>query len=51
MRRAGRKRNEERIISRMRFGPTGLNSTLFKIGKHATDRCGCMKFEMVEHII
>jgi len=29
-----RKRRDETIISRLRFGHTGLNSTLFKIGKH-----------------
>lgn len=49
MRRAGRKRTEERIISRMKFGHTGLNSALFKIGNHATVRCACLKFE-TEHI-
>jgi len=30
----GRKRRDETIISRLRFGHTGLNSNLFKIGKH-----------------
>lgn len=30
----GRNRIEETIISRMRFGHTGLNTTLFKINKH-----------------
>jgi len=29
-----RKRRDETIISRLRFGHTGLNSILFKIGKH-----------------
>ena len=31
-------RRDETIISRLRFGHTGLNSTLLKIGKHNTRR-------------
>ena len=29
---AGRDRTDETVISRLRFGHTGLNSSLFKIG-------------------
>jgi len=35
MRCTGRKRRDETIISRLRFGHTGLNSNLFKIGTPA----------------
>lgn len=46
MRSAGRNRREERVISRLRVGHTGLNKTLCIIGKHNTgkcDYCGEMK--------
>lgn len=32
----GRKRMEETVISRLHFDHTGLNSTLFQMGKHPT---------------
>lgn len=44
--------NRNQIISRMRMGHTGLNSTLFIIGKHNTGMCECGKDrETVEHIV
>lgn len=36
MRCAGRNRIDETVISRLRFGHSGLNSTLFKTGQHNT---------------
>ncbi len=49
---AGRNRKDETIISRLRFGHTGLNSTLFNIGKHNTSRCdNCGQEETVEHVM
>ncbi len=39
MRSAGKNRRDEIVISRMRFGRTRLNSTLYKMGKHDTGRC------------
>ncbi len=39
MRSAGKNRRDEIVISRMRFGHTRLNSTLYKMGKHDTGRC------------
>jgi len=50
MRCTGRKRRDETIISRLRFGHTGLNSTLFKIGKHNTGRCEYCE-ETIEHVM
>lgn len=47
-----RSTKEEDIISRMRFGHTGLNSTLFLIKKHEDGKCGvCGSSETVEHVI
>lgn len=52
MRRTERNRREETIISRLRFGHTGLNSTLFIIGKHQTGRCCyCEVKETIEHVL
>ena len=45
-------RRDERIITRLRLGHTGLNSTLFIMGKSETKTCGnCGELENVEHII
>jgi len=52
MRENNRNKREEDIISRMRFGHTGLNSTLKLIGKHETGMCEvCNINETVEHVI
>ena len=52
MRRVGRNRREETIISRLRFGHTALNSTLFIIGKHNTGNCVyCGQRETIEHVL
>ncbi len=52
MRSAGKNRRDEIVISRMRFGHTRLNSTLYKMGKHDTGRCDfCGQEESVEHVI
>ncbi len=52
MRSAGKNRRDEIVISRMRFGHTRLNSTLYKMGKHDTGRCEfCGQVESVEHVI
>ena len=52
MRCGGKNRREEAVLSRLRFGHTGLNSTLFLIiGKHETGRCDCGQEETVEHVI
>ncbi len=52
MRSAGKNRRDEIVISRMRFGHTRLNSTLYKMGKHDTGRCEfCGQEESVEHVI
>ena len=51
IRSTGRTRKEETIISRLRFGHTRLNSTLFKIGKHNSGRCEyCNEEETLEHV-
>ena len=51
MRRSERNRREEIIISRLRIGHTGLNRSLFLIGKHQTGKCDCGEDETVEHVI
>ena len=52
IRSTGRTRKEETIISRLRFGHTSLNSTLFKIGKHNSGRCEyCNEEETLEHVM
>uniref|UniRef100_A0A3Q3AL86 Reverse transcriptase domain-containing protein n=1 Tax=Kryptolebias marmoratus TaxID=37003 RepID=A0A3Q3AL86_KRYMA len=51
LRKCNRIKKEEDIISRMRFGHTGLNSTLKIINKHNTGCCSqCGQLETVEHI-
>ncbi len=46
------KTGEMKVISRMRFGHTRLNSTLYKMGKHDTGRCEfCGQEQSVEHVI
>ncbi len=39
MRKVYTNKKEEDIMSRIRFGHTGLNSTLKIVGKHASRRC------------
>uniref|UniRef100_A0A3P9PXL0 Reverse transcriptase zinc-binding domain-containing protein n=1 Tax=Poecilia reticulata TaxID=8081 RepID=A0A3P9PXL0_POERE len=52
MRGTVRSRKEENIISRLRFGHTGLNSALFKIGKHPSGNCDfCFQEETVKHVL
>lgn len=51
-RRSFRSRRDEDIISRVRFGHTGLNSTLKKMGKHDTGTCDfCGQEESFEHVV
>lgn len=51
MRESHRSRKEEDIISRMRLGHTGQNSTLYAMRKHATGNCEyCGLQETVEHV-
>lgn len=47
----GRRRREEMIISRLRFGHIGLNNTLFVIGKHNTEICNYCEEENIDHVI
>lgn len=52
MRNTGKTRREETIISRLRFGHTRLNGTLFKMGKHNSGRCEfCQEEETIEHVM
>ncbi len=52
MRSAGKNRIDEIVISRMRFGNTRLNCTLYKMGKHDTGRYEfCGQEESVEQVI
>lgn len=45
-------RKEEVVITRLRIGQTGLNSTLHKIGKHPTGKCRiCDHPESVQHVL
>ena len=45
-------RREETIITRLRFDHTGLNKTLFLIGKTENDQCPeCLCTENAEHIL
>ncbi|XP_023192676.1 uncharacterized protein LOC111609311 [Xiphophorus maculatus] len=49
-RKCSRNKKEEDIISRLRFGHTGLNSTLKIINKHDTGFCSyCGKLETIQH--
>lgn len=48
----GWKRREESLITRLRIGHTGLNLSLYKIGKHPTGKCTyCNQPETVEHVL
>lgn len=48
----GRYRKEEVMISRLRMGHTGLNSTLALMGKHENGMCDeCDGVETVEHVL
>lgn len=43
---------EETVISRLRFGHSGLNSTLFKTKKHISGNCDfCDQQETTEHAV
>lgn len=45
-------RREEAVITRMRIGHTGLNASLYKIGKHPDGKCDyCDKEETVQHVL
>uniref|UniRef100_A0A3Q2ZQ74 Reverse transcriptase domain-containing protein n=1 Tax=Kryptolebias marmoratus TaxID=37003 RepID=A0A3Q2ZQ74_KRYMA len=47
-----RNRKEERVITRLRFGHSGLNFSLFKIIKHKTGKCEyCGEDETIKHCI
>ena len=47
-----KKHTTRKIISRLRFGHSRLNSSLFKIAKHESGRCDyCEQQETVQHII
>lgn len=50
-RRSFRSRRDEDIISRVRFGHTGLNSTPKKMGKHDTGTCDFCGQESFEHVV
>ena len=51
-RRRGRNRREEAIITRLRIGHTGLNNTLYKIGKHPDGSCDkCGQAETFQHVL
>lgn len=45
------RRKVDGIISRLRLGHTGLNSTMHIIGKHPTGLCECGIRETVEHVL
>ncbi len=48
----GRHRKEEVMISRLRMGHTGLNSTIALVGKHENGMCDeCDVSETVEHVL
>ena len=52
VRRKGRSRREEAVITRLRIGHTGLNNTLYKIGKHPDGSCDhCGQSESVKHVL
>jgi hypothetical protein len=45
-------RREEVMWSRLRFGHTGLNASLWMIGRHETGLCDdCLVVETVEHVL
>lgn len=40
------------MFTRLQFGHTGLNGSLYKIGKHSTGKCAfCGVIETVEHVL
>ncbi len=45
------RRKDNCIISRLRLGQTGLNSTLQVMGKHPSGLCECGSRETVEHVL
>ncbi|MGL4646544.1 MAG: hypothetical protein ACRCVL_05455 [Cetobacterium sp.] len=50
--RKGRSPREEMLISRLRLGHTGLNTTLYRIGRHPTGLCTeCKVLETVKHVL
>lgn len=52
MKSTGRRRREETITSRLRFGHTGLNSKLFISGKHCNGKSEyCGDDDTVQHVI
>ncbi|KAF7644735.1 hypothetical protein LDENG_00216660 [Lucifuga dentata] len=52
MRSAGRNQRDETDIWRLRFGHTGLNISLFKIGNHNSGRRSyCYVDETIEHVM
>jgi len=45
-------RREESVLTRLRFDHTGLNKTLFLMGKTLSDKClECRSKEDVEHVL
>lgn len=52
MRVTSRSKREEDVLTRMRFGHTGLNESLYRIAKHLTGICVCGQAqELVEHVL
>lgn len=50
--RRGLSRQEDDVLSRLRFGHTRLNDTLKLMGKHPTGECeDCGECENVEHVL
>ncbi len=48
----GRNRREETVLTRLRFDHTGLNKTLFLLGKSKSDECTeCKITENTEHVL
>ncbi len=45
----GRNRREETVLTRLRFDHTGLNKTLFLLGKSKSDECKIT--ENAEHVL
>ncbi len=49
---SGRNRREETVLTRLRFDHTGLNKTLFLLGKSKSDECTeCKITENTEHVL
>ena len=48
----GRNRTEVVVMTRLRIGHSGLNESLYRIGKHATGNCDkCGMVENVKHVL